>query len=286
MTPGHGSAGGRRWAWIMAAAAALVVVGAIGALSVFGSSMSSDGAGAADPSTTEAVDESTTTATTTTVPAGSFPIVSEWTWTLRSKDGYLTSGRLSVGSISAAGDAPSLPGLKHPAQDLSQVCDGFDPATDALIPAKIVLRNDTTGFSNKLSNTFYLAVDDGRVFYKETPEGALSIAKLYSDGTKCGPVVTADDAFFSNGSGWGLSFEQPAEPGETLGPSYAMLILPNYYAPAHPAGDIARLSTIGLGIVGAMRSDGSSLTVFSGPDSRFGAALQGSGSFMLSSLAH
>lgn len=231
----------------------------------------------------EVVDTTAADTTTTTLPPGEFVVAGEWKWTFETEDGYRTSGFLELGAVTAAREAPGLPGMELPAAELGGYCSEFDPSTDALIPARVTLTNDTEGFSNRLSSTFYLAATETEgALIRTASDDLLHVVALYSAGPDCHPLVTADGAFFSEGEGWGLSFGEPVEPGEPAGPHYAYLILPDFYSPSTPNGDIARLSTVGLALVPAMRSDDAPLTSLTGPDAQFQAT---GGGFLFTSLA-
>lgn len=212
----------------------------------------------------------TTVAPTTAAPP-EFRPVATWTWTLEADGGFRTEGTLELGEVGRVGNAPPLPDFDDPATTLALACDGFDPQTDAVIPARQSLRNATDAFDVELANTFYLATDqaDG-VLFASAPDDLLRVAAGYSSGTDCADVVLADEAWFGNGSGWGLSFDDPAGPDEVRGPHHAYLILPDYYSPATPDGDVERLAGTGLAIVPAMSKEERQLVDLSGPDTDWG----------------
>lgn len=207
--------------------------------------------------------------TTTTTPPGEFDVAGTWEWVYEDTTGYRTAGTLEVGSVHRAADAPSLPGIEDPAGTLPSWCDAFDPLSDALIPARVTLRNDTESFPMSLANNFHLATTEtGGAMIRTASDELLGVAAAYSDGITCKPMVTADEAFFSQGSGWSIKWDDPAPPGEARGPHYAMLILPGYFTPNTPDGDVGRLATVGLALVPAMRNDDASLVELTGPDSQ------------------
>lgn len=211
--------------------------------------------------------------TTTTTPAGSFEAAGTWRWEFRTDDGYVTEGTLELGELTTASDAVALPGFTDSGvtEALEAGCDGFDPATDALIPARQTLTNGSEGFEASLSNSFFLAIDDPDAVLSVRSVGdELVVAASYSDHLSCNALGTADDVFFGSASSWGLSFEEPVSPGDTVGPHHAYLILPDYYTPATPTGDTSRLDSVGLGLVSAMRRDDAELIALEGPDSGWG----------------
>jgi hypothetical protein len=245
-----------------------------------------------DPSLEEATDDSggpasapsSSAPTTTTLPPGEFEAAATWEFELENSAGYRTAGTLTVGAVSRVDEAPPLPGLEDPTE-LELYCESFDPATDAVAPASLQLRNATQGFDIVLRNTFHLAATETEGALIRTADAdLLHVAALYSDEVDCAPIVTADQAFFSEGDGWGVNWDEPAAPGETR-QHEAMLILPGYYSPNTPDGDQARLPAIGLAIVPAMRGGGdndATLVSLTGPDTAFGEA---GGSLLFGSLA-
>lgn len=223
--------------------------------------------------------------TTTTAPVGSFEAAGTWSWEFHTEDGYVTEGTLELGELTTAPDAVTLPGFTDSGvtETLEASCDGFDPETDALIPARQTLGNGSDGFDASVSNSFFLAIDDPDAVLSVRSVGdELAVAASYSDHLSCNALGTADDVFFGSGSSWGLSFEDPVAPGDTVGPHYAYLILPDYYTPARPTGDTSRLESVGLGLVSAMRSDDAELILLEGPDSSWGSM---GGAFTLSAVA-
>lgn len=211
-------------------------------------------------------------------PTARFPVAAEWDWTLETEEGYQVRGNLKLGAVARADEVPLLADIAAPSIDVH--CG--DRQTDAYIPAALTLTNDTSGFDHQLSNTFHLATTEATgALIQSAPDGLLMAAPLYSGGIECRDIATADDAFFSGGRGWGVSFADPVPPGETVGPHLAYLVLPGYYTPANPDGDTDRLDAVGLAILSAMRSDNARVMSLTGPGAEHD---QDAGAFLLSAL--
>lgn len=210
-----------------------------------------------------------TVPTTTTLPPGEFKDRGVWTWQWEDPNGYRTDGTLTLGAATRMEAAPVLPGANDysSGDGLDGLC-GLDPQTTAVIPAKLELKNSSSGsYSNTLSNNLYLASKETTgALIQEASDQLLGVAALYSDGPDCHPLATADGAFMSNGTGWTLKFNEPVSDGQTV-EHYAYLYLPDYYGPNHPNGDLQRLDTVGLAFLPQMQStDGTKLNQFDGPD--------------------
>ena len=226
-----------------------------------------DGDSAADPSGSAGADASDATTTvpetTTTTSANQgkygFEPVHTWTWTTRTPNGYEQSATLSVGSPSRVADAPTLPGYA-PAETAAAGCSGYGGNTTAVLPAALELTNSTDGFAHKLSQTLYRGFRPGQ----SQATSRMLVARKYSSGVECSEISTYGDAFYSQGSGWGLSYDAPTAAGASERPHLAYLLILDYFSPAHPDGNPAFLDDALLVVVPNMSNDQRKLVAFSG----------------------
>lgn len=256
-TPASGGASRAR-AMVIAATALTLVVASTVAFQLSGDRDDTDNAAFVDPSATETIYEDTTT-TEYVAPAAPFTAKFQWTWTFRTDNGYTQSGTVKVGAVSRLEKAPALGGVS--AATILGGCDSdeFDETTDAVIPTAIELTNTTKSFSNKLGVTLYRAYRASQ----RQPLSVVAAARSYTSGPSCELVSTANDAFFSEGSGWSVGWES-VEAGGSRGPHYGFLIIRDYYSPNHPTGNADLYDDSLLAIVPNMRSDDAKLTSFSG----------------------
>ncbi|MFT3855857.1 MAG: hypothetical protein QM733_24490 [Ilumatobacteraceae bacterium] len=196
-------------------------------------------------------------------------------------DGYRTGGQLELGPIAKAAAAPPMGQFTDPVSDLAANCPGFDSNTDGVMPASIRLTNQTAGFSAKLSNTSYKAAPQGSSGV--SPD--VLVMRAYSSGIDCSELVTASGAFFSNGEGWGLSFDEPTAPAATSGPHVGYVIVRNYFTPANPSGNQSLLGQTGLALAGAMRNDHATLVSLDGPGAIRDGGPGSGGGFYFSALS-
>lgn len=242
---------------VAVAAVALVLTAACGGSP--GRSVAAHSSDESEPATTVTAPETTTTTTLNQGKYGFEPKY-QWTWTTRTPNGYAQSGSLSIGTVSRVDQAPKLKSFSEPSSIL-RVCSKFDPATTGVVPMALELRNDSDGFPLKLSQTIYRGYRAGQL----QALSPLLVARTYSSsGVECDEVSTAEDAFFSHGSGWGLSFNTPTAPGVSETPHIGYALIPNYFSPAAPDGNADLLDDALLTVVPNMSTDERQLTAFSG----------------------
>lgn len=190
-----------------------------------------------------------------------------WEWRESSKEGYRYLTRMAVGEFLRAEAAPTLPGFTTTDDLLGECGADYNPQTDAIAPAALSMTNETTNFNETLATNVYSAPDAalGVGWKGNNRPSAILVAAAYSSGIECHKVSTADDAFYSAGTGWSVNWgDQPA--GASTEAHYAYLILPGYFTPNYPDGDPTVLANAMLNAGGGILQEPMrGITSLSGP---------------------
>lgn len=185
------------------------------------------------------------------------PFKRSWTWVETTSNGYRFSTTFQVGYFSRLSRIGTLlPGFN--ASDFGSQCE-FNPQTDAVAPASLTMTNLTHGFSAQLSTASLLQSSSLTTLLG--PDDSVWIAEAFSTGFQCQQLGLSD----MDGDGQGISWSTPTAPGRSVGPSYAYLIIHNYYTPAHPKGH----NGLGGGIFVVDPPQGRTLVSIKGPDVSF-----------------
>jgi hypothetical protein len=154
---------------------------------------------------------------------------------LRSAQGYTGSIEIVRGQVEHAG-TQQIAGVK-----LGSACP-VDSETDAVIPFELVVYNTTPNFSASPGVEVTATAENGALPQKIKAEMG------YSSGPSCVSFIVGGYSGDENTNGPDtlvLSPDEPLHPhGMIVGSGF--LIAPNYYSPAHPAGDPAMFRTVVL----------------------------------------
>ena len=237
----------RRRAWQvlgLGAAASVVSVGvaiAVTAAAVTGagvaaSALETQGPSGYDPlgspayASTEAPTSAAAPSVSTVSSAGlrgyyheSYPAV--YTVTYADANGYTSEIRYGFGAVEhyTAGEDPEHdPGS----------C-GIDPQTDGLVPFVVESANTTAGFDQYVRSRLYAG--NGLT--------DLSYATFYSDGPSCEDWSTVSSSMYSSAKGITMRSTNPLA-STTYAKVLGYLVIPDFFAPAHPSGDTARASQL------------------------------------------
>jgi surface antigen len=183
-----------------------------------------------------------------------------WVWSSVADGGYKLTGQLTIGSPQHVTSAAHLRGFGDSANavtsKLRSQCGGFNPQTDAVIPAALTMRNTTSGFSSDLNTV---------IFADDTNSVPIKVAAAYTSGVICHVLATADNAYFDGGESWSEQFTKVA-PGASGGTAYAYLVLPHYFSPNSPHGNTGILNQTALALASSFYlKDHQQIVNFAGP---------------------
>ncbi|HVX20455.1 MAG TPA: hypothetical protein VHB02_03835 [Acidimicrobiales bacterium] len=142
------------------------------------------------------------------------PFVRSWTLTSTTAQGYSERAVLSVGR-----PEHYRRNLTNGGFPVGTACR-LDPATDAMVPARLVIKNITKGFYLKLDVHLTSSLVGGEVDYSRRPICAMGN---------------------SAGNNLSVQSDYPLPPGRVL-TTFLYFIFTDYYSPAHPQGDTALLN--------------------------------------------